>query len=169
MVGVALLRAFDKLFYLQFCDSSDRLKNIVQERFYQQFERYFYIKIIGTIIPTYLVRNFSPLFVLSQNQKKKKKRIKFSASWQFGNQVLFFALQRVAIFFKGMPNLADFYQGILLDFIPARIMVLCCERYFQIQFLVIYLVNTFLYLRCSGSTCSDCAESSDFVFVQFQQ
>ena len=73
MVGVALLRAFDKLFYLQFCDSSDRLKNIVQERFYQQFERYFYIKIIGTIIPTYLVRNFSPLFVLSQNQKKKKK------------------------------------------------------------------------------------------------
>ena len=73
MVGVTLLRAFDKLFYLQFCDSSDRLKNIVQERFYQQFERYFYIKIIGTIIPTYLVRNFSPLFVLSQNQKKKKK------------------------------------------------------------------------------------------------
>ena len=94
MVGVALLRAFDKLFYLQFCDSSDRLKNIVQERFYQQFERYFYIKIIGTIIPTYLVRNFSPLFVLSYNnkKKKKKKRIKLSASCQFGNQVFCFLL-----------------------------------------------------------------------------
>ena len=95
MVGVALLRAFDKLFYLQFCDSSDQLKNIVQERFYQQFEIYFYIKIIGTIIPTYLVRNFSPLFVLSQNQKKKKKkktRIKLSASCQFGNKVFCFLL-----------------------------------------------------------------------------
>ena len=91
MVGVALLRAFDKLFYLQFCDSSDQLKNIVQERFYQQFEIYFYIKIIGTIIPTYLVRNFSPLFVLSQNQKKKT-RIKLSASCQFGNKVFCFLL-----------------------------------------------------------------------------
>ena len=55
IVGGDLLRVFYKLIYSQFCDSSDQCKNTVQLRFYWQFKRYFHMKIIITIIPTYLI------------------------------------------------------------------------------------------------------------------
>ena len=53
IIGEDLLMAFYKLFYLQFCDSSD---NTVKQR-YKKFGRYFYKKIIVTVTPTYLVTN----------------------------------------------------------------------------------------------------------------
>ena len=57
LIGEDLLRALYKLFYLQFCVSSDQRKNALYQRFYKEFERHFYMKIIVTIIPTILVPN----------------------------------------------------------------------------------------------------------------
>ena len=66
IVGEDLLRAFYRLFYLQFCDSSDQWKDTAQ-----QFERYFYMKI------NYNFYSFSYKFVFIfflsflTNQKQK--------------------------------------------------------------------------------------------------
>ena len=61
IVGEDLLRAFYKLFCLQFCVSSDHWKNTVYQRSYKEFERH--MKIIVTIIPANLVANsLLPLF-----------------------------------------------------------------------------------------------------------
>ena len=57
LVDKDLLKAFYRLFYLQFCEISDQWKNTVQERFHRQFKRYFYMKVIVTTIPTGLVTN----------------------------------------------------------------------------------------------------------------
>ena len=56
ITGKNLLREFYSLFYLQFCDSSDQWKNPVWQK-WEIFERYFYMKIIVTIIPTDVVTN----------------------------------------------------------------------------------------------------------------
>ena len=58
MVGQDLVRAFYRLFYLQFCYLSDQSKNTVQQRFCYQFEEYLYIKTVVTIYPTGLVTNW---------------------------------------------------------------------------------------------------------------
>ena len=88
IVGKDYLRAFYRLLYLQFWDSSNQWKNTVQQRFYEQCERYFYIEIIVTITPTYLVTNslsscFCPFL------QTKKQGIRFSTSWWSGNQKYF--------------------------------------------------------------------------------
>ena len=90
-------------------------------RFYQQFEKYFYMKIIGTIIPIYLVTN-SIFFVLSQ---KPKARNKFSPNCWSGNEkcsCFLFIASRALL--QGMSNSTDFYKGIFLHVIPIRSIVL---------------------------------------------
>ena len=63
IAGEDLLWAFYKLFCLRFCVSNDQWKNTVQQRFYKEFERDFYLKIILTLIATNLVKNsFLSLF-----------------------------------------------------------------------------------------------------------
>ena len=57
IVNEDLMRVFYRLFYLQFCKSSSQWKNPVYKRFYQQLERYFYMKIIVTMISTDLITN----------------------------------------------------------------------------------------------------------------
>ena len=60
---------------------------MIKNTFPYKFERYFYMKIIVTIIPTDLVTNFFyPLFVLSCTPKT---RIRFSRSWWSGNEKYF--------------------------------------------------------------------------------
>ena len=39
-----------------------------------------------------------------------------------------FCLQRVSLYFKAMPNSLDFYKGIFLHVIPARITVACSTQ-----------------------------------------
>ena len=61
--------AFFKLFYLRFCVSSDQLKNIVWQRFYKEFERDLYMKIIVTKIPANLITNLLSSFRRNQKQE----------------------------------------------------------------------------------------------------
>ena len=56
-VSKVLLRAFGKLFYLRFFASGDQSKSTVQQGFYWQFERHFYMKLIINNIPTNLFTN----------------------------------------------------------------------------------------------------------------
>ena len=57
IVSGDLLSAFYKLFCLRFCVSSDQWKNTMKQRFYKEFMRHLYTKIIVTIIPTNLRTN----------------------------------------------------------------------------------------------------------------
>ena len=58
IVDEDLLRVFYRLLYLQFCDLSDQRKyTVLQQKIYLQFEKYFYMKIIVTIILTSLFTN----------------------------------------------------------------------------------------------------------------
>ena len=107
-----LPRAFYRLFYLQFCDSSDQRKNTVQQRFYQQFERYFYMKIILTILPAYLVTNLFLSFFLSFLTDQKHESGFQQVESLVTRNISVFCLQRVALYFKTMPNLINFYKGI---------------------------------------------------------
>ena len=89
MVGEDLLRAFYKLFYLQFCDSSD------------QCERYFYMKIIITIVPTNLFTNsLLSLFYFPRNQKQESNFQQVGGPVKRNNST--FYLKRVALHFKVM-------------------------------------------------------------------
>ena len=83
IIGEDLLMAFYKLFYLQFCDSSD---NTVKQR-YKKFGRYFYKKIIVTVTPTYLVTNLllSHFWPFS-NTKNQNQNFR---SWWSGNKKCF--------------------------------------------------------------------------------
>ena len=66
---------------------------------------------------------------------KPKSRTRFSASWWSGNQISVFCLQRVALYFKAMPNSIVFYKGIFLHVIPVCIIVPSLE--------IIILYNSF--------------------------
>ena len=86
IVGKDLLRAFWRLlFYLHFCKSSNQWKSTQYQKFYFKFERYFYIKIIVSVIPTDLVINS----LLSSFCYKPKTTIKFPKSWWSGNNKYF--------------------------------------------------------------------------------
>ena len=96
------MRAFYKLLYLRFRDSSDQHKNAVQQRFYLQFERYFCMKIIVTIIPTGLVTNsyFSFFYPFLEIQKQASSFEQVGGLVTRNISVLF--LQRVTLYFKAM-------------------------------------------------------------------
>ena len=102
---------------LQICDSSDQ---VISRK--TLFDRYFYMKMVVTIIRTDLVTNLflSSFFFLSH---KLKTRVKFSASWWSGNEkyfsFLFIAIR--ALLQSQMPNSIDFYKGISLHVIPVRL------------------------------------------------
>ena len=80
------------------------------------------MKIIVTIILTHLAASLllSP-FLLLTNQKQE------SGFQKVGGLVMrnisLFYLERVAFYFKAMPNSKDFYKGISLHIIPVRIIV----------------------------------------------
>ena len=57
IVGEDLLRASYHLFSLQFCFSSQQWKNSLQQIFYMEYERPFYMNIIVSIILKNLVKN----------------------------------------------------------------------------------------------------------------
>ena len=81
------------------------------------------MKVIVTIIPTYLVTNLllSSFFHFLQT----KTKIWFSASWCSGNEKYFcflFITSRTLLQ-RAMPNSIDFYEGIFLHVIPVRIIV----------------------------------------------
>ena len=84
MVGEDWLRTFYKLFYLRCCVSSDQWKNIVQQRFYKQFERYFCMKLIVSITFTQFVTNLlSSLFCpLIETKNINQILIKFVVWWR---------------------------------------------------------------------------------------
>ena len=107
IAGEDLLRAFYKLFYSRFCDSSDQWKKDLQ------FNRHFYMKIILTIIPTDLVTNsllsfFCPFL-------KPKKEIKLSASWWSGNEKYFCYLLRAfyKLFYSQFCDSSDQWKKVL--------------------------------------------------------
>ena len=85
------------------------------------------MKIIVTIIATYLVTNFllSSLFSFLTYQKQE------SGFQQVGGLVTtnisVFCLYRVMLYFKAMLNSRDFYKGIFLHVIPVHIIVPCYE------------------------------------------
>ena len=71
-VGEDLVRAFYELFCLRFCVLSVNWKNTVQQRFYKEFRRQIYMKIIITIISKNLATNlFYLLFSVRRNQEQE--------------------------------------------------------------------------------------------------
>ena len=84
IVSEDLLRAFYKLLCLRFCVSSGQWKDIVQQKFYKEFEKDFYMDIILTTIQANLVTN--SLLSLFCSFVETKTRIKFSPSWWSGNE-----------------------------------------------------------------------------------
>ena len=74
IVGEDLLRAFSKLFYLQIFVSSDRSKINLQQKFYSQFQRHFYITLVVTLIPENLVTNMLSNLFLSFVEAKGKNQ-----------------------------------------------------------------------------------------------
>ena len=103
IAGEDLLRVFYKLICLQFCVSSDQWKYTVSQilcsRLYVEFERDFYMKIIVCIIPTILFINSLLSFFYPFIETKNN---------------FTFCLQRVALYFRGMPNSVDFYKRIFV-------------------------------------------------------
>ena len=84
------------------------------------------MKTIVTIISTNLLKDFSefvfiPFFPSSKNQSKK------SNIRQVGDlvkkNISVFSLQLVALYFKNISNLIDFYKGTFSHVIPVRIIV----------------------------------------------
>ena len=78
------------------------------------------MKIIATIFPTDLVTNLLLSSFCHFLQTKNKSLV-------FRNISVFY-LQRVALYFKAMPNSIDFCKGIFLRVIRVRIIVPCCNR-----------------------------------------
>ena len=87
IVSGDLLSAFYKLFCLRFCVSSDQWKNTMKQRFYKEFMRHLYMKIIVTIIPTNLRTN-SPLSFFCPFVETKTKSQIFK-SWRSRNEKYF--------------------------------------------------------------------------------
>ena len=84
------------------------------------------MKTIVTIISTNLLKDFSefvfiPFFSSAKNQSKK------SNIRQVGDlvkkNISVFSLQLVALYFKNISNLIDFYKGTFSHVIPVRIIV----------------------------------------------
>ena len=99
---------------------------------------------------------FYPLFVLSY---KPKTRIWFSASWWSGNKKYFcFCLERVALYFKAIPNSIDFYKGIFLHVITVPIIVLCFK--YSTLSTILYPVRLLaLLLKHQGCSSSNSSSS----------
>ena len=125
IIGEDLFRVFYKLFYLRFCVSSDQWKMHCVENMLQWIWEIFHLKIILIIKP--------------------KRRIKFSARWWPGNKkYFFFCLQRVALYFKGMPNYIDFYKRIFLHVIPLLFVIpFLYKRWFWFQSKNLLKIKTF--------------------------
>ena len=64
-----------RLFYIRFFVSTDQRKNTVQQRFYQKFERDFYMKIIVTVIPTNFVIRLLPSIFSPFIENKNKDQV----------------------------------------------------------------------------------------------
>ena len=77
-----------------------------KQRFHNEFERDFYMKILVTIIPTNVVTNSLLSHVCPFVEIKNKMQV--------GDLVMrnisAFCLQRVALYFKGMPNSIGLYK-----------------------------------------------------------
>ena len=87
IVSGDLLSAFYKLFCLRFCVSSDQWKNTMKQRFYKEFMRHLYMKIIVTIIPTNLRTNSLLSFFCPFVETKTKSQI--FKSWRSCNEKYF--------------------------------------------------------------------------------
>ena len=105
IVGEDLPRVFYKLFSFRFCVSSDHLTKM-QERFYKKSESILHKK----------DRNYNSYqsgykftFISFCSFIETKTRIKFQQVGDLVARNSFpFCLQRVALYFKGMPNSIDF-------------------------------------------------------------
>ena len=106
IAGEDLLRVFYRLFYLQFCDSSE--KTLCSKGFTSNL-RDIFTKIVVTIIPTDLVTNllvssFCPFL-------QTKTRIWFSASWWSGNKKYFCLLfMESRALLQSHTEFKDFYK-----------------------------------------------------------
>ena len=87
IVSGDLLSAFYKLFCFRFCVSSDQWKNTMKQRFYKEFMRHLYMKIIVTIIPTNLRTNSLLSFFCPFVETKTKSQI--FKSWRSRNEKYF--------------------------------------------------------------------------------
>ena len=86
-----LLRAFCKVFYLRFFVSSDQWKRQCRKNF------------TGN-------DSYKSFFVFTLVFLSLKPKTKKSVEWLVTKKILFY-LQRVALYFKVMPNSIDFYKG----------------------------------------------------------
>ena len=83
------------------------------------------MKIIAAIIPTDLVTNLLFFLFLSFLTNQKQEPGFQQVGGLVTRNISAFCLSRVALYFKAMPNLIDFYKGIFLHVIPVRIIVPC--------------------------------------------
>ena len=128
IVGKDLLRAFYRLFYLKFCDSSDQWKKhcvtkillAAWEIFLHENNRNYISYIFG-----YKFAFIVFLFI----SYEPKTRIWFSASWWSTNEKYFFLLFIASrVLLQSHAEFNRLYKGIFLHVIPVRIIVPCLER-----------------------------------------
>ena len=101
----------------------------MQQRFYQQCEGIFYMKIIVTITPENMVTDslLSP-FCLFLESKNKYKIFSKLLVWSREKALIFVWSESCSTW--SMPNLIEFYKGIFLHVIPVRVIVLCYKVVF---------------------------------------
>ena len=111
------------------------------------------MRVILVIIPTNLVRNslFFPLFSLHKNQKQE---IVFRKVWGLVTKnISILCLWQVVLYFKRMPNLIDFYKGILLHDILVRINLSWCVDFWDWLKTVWYFAGTTIFFSVLETLC----------------
>ena len=122
IVGENLLKAFYRLFYLQFCDSSENVTALCSKGFTSNLTY-----ILHENNRNYNSYRFSSkftfiLFLFFLANQKQESRFQ-QVGGLIARNISVFCLQRVALYVKAMPNSTDFYKGIFLHVIPFRIII----------------------------------------------
>ena len=122
IVAEDLPRAFYKLLFLRFYVSSDQWEHSVAKMWQGIWERFLYGN--NSNYNSYKFNHefaFIPSLSFRRNQKQEAKFQQVGGL--VTRNISVSCLQRVALYFKGMPNSIDFHKKIFLHVIPARIIV----------------------------------------------
>ena len=112
---------------------------------------------IVTIISTNVVKfTFIPLCPFVETKKKNESNFQQVGGLVTRNSFAF-CLERVARYFKGMPNSIEFYKRIFLHVIPACILVSCLNK--QCKIIIDFLLNVRKKIRLCLVT--KCFKSND--------
>ena len=132
-------------------------KTLSWKDFTRNLREIFTKKMIVTIISTNVVKfTVIPFLSFCRNQKKNESNFQQVGGLVTRNSFAF-CLERVARYFKDMPNSIDFYKRIFLHVIPACILVSCLNK--QCKIIIDFLLNVRKKIRLCLLT--KCFKSND--------